>query len=72
MSLGLHVTPYGKGWAVRRHDAHRASKLFQSRDDALAAAMRYYPNRRDVILYMHDRTGRIAKRVCRPAVPRRG
>lgn len=66
--MGLHITPYGKKWAVCRHDAHRASKLFETSDAAFAAAMRYYPERRDVVLYIHDATGRIAKRICRPAV----
>lgn len=69
--LRLHVGPSGKRWYVRRSGALRAWKLFDTKEEAGKAAMRVFPRRRDGVLYIHDETGRIVRRVCRPAIIRR-
>jgi len=68
--IGLHIMPSGNRWSVRRGGSARAWKLFPTKKEAIAAAMSVFPKRK-AILYVHDDTGRIMNRCCRPIITRK-
>jgi hypothetical protein len=60
--MNQHVIPSGDRWAVRRVGASRSSKVFETREEAVAAA-RSIARNNSADLYIHDRDGRISQRV---------
>ena len=60
----VHIAPSGKQWAVRRTGAKRATKLFDTREKAMAWVWAWdNPNVRNV--YVHDDGGRVVSRLRR-------
>jgi hypothetical protein len=58
---GLHVSPRGGKWSVRRTGASRATKIFDTQSDAITEARKIAKNQRTE-LYIHGRDGRIRER----------
>ena len=51
---------YG-GWKVRRRDRKRAIRVFDSKKEAVAFAMKYAIAKAAVLLSIHDETGMVEK-----------
>jgi len=58
---GLHVVPSGSKWSVIRAGAKRASKNYQTQQEAMEVA-RNRAKREGGELYVHGRDGRIRDR----------
>ena len=58
---GIHVVPDGRGWAVRRAGASRASGLFETQKEAVRVA-RDKARSEAGELYIHGTDGRIRER----------
>jgi hypothetical protein len=59
---GQHVVPSASGgWSVRKAGSARATKTFDSQQDAIKAATEIAKNQRTE-LYVHGRDGRIRER----------
>ena len=58
---GQHVVPRDGKWAVRRAGADRATRRFDTQNEAIKAA-RDIARRQGTELYIHGKDGRIRKR----------
>ena len=58
---GQHVVPNSKGWAVRKSGASRASKVFRTQAEAVAAATKIAKTQKSEV-YIHGKNGRIRER----------
>lgn len=58
---GQHVVPSGRGWAVLRSGAERATGIFRTQEEAIARAREVARNQ-GAELYIHGRDGRIQSR----------
>lgn len=56
-----HVVPRDSGWAVKKEGASRASKVFDTQDDAIKYA-REQARKDKSELYVHKRDGTIRER----------
>ena len=56
-----HVVPDNGGWAVRKSGASRASRVFETRYDAVTYA-RQLARKKGSTLYVHGRDGTIRER----------
>jgi hypothetical protein len=56
-----HVVPSNGGWAVRRSGASRASRVFETRREAVTYA-RGLARKEGSVLYVHDRDGTVRNR----------
>jgi hypothetical protein len=54
----LHVTPHEDGWAVRGAGNEKATSIFRTQREAIAAARRIAENQRSELI-VHGRNGRI-------------
>lgn len=60
-SKGQHVVPSGSKWSVRRAGAERASGVYETQREAVAAA-RGLAKRQHTELYIHGTDGQIRER----------
>jgi hypothetical protein len=58
----IHVIPSAGRWVVRREGAQRASKAFQSKEDAVERAATWAQRIEGGEVLVHDRLGRIVLR----------
>ena len=58
---GQHVLPNPEGWSVKRSGAKRATKVFKTQAEAIAAAREIAQNQKTE-LYIHRKDGRIRER----------
>ena len=58
---GQHVLPNPGGWSVKRSGAKRATKVFETQGEAIAAAREIAQNQKTE-LYIHRKDGRIRER----------
>lgn len=57
-----HVIPKSSGWAVVKSGAERASKVFDTKQEAMAYA-RERSKVEKTVLYIHQRNGMVLKRI---------
>jgi uncharacterized protein YdaT len=53
-----HVVPHTRGWAVKRSGARRASKVYETKRDAVARG-KELAQELETELVVHDGTGRV-------------
>lgn len=58
---GQHVVPNRNGWAVRKAGAAKASKVFRTQKEAIAAATKIAKTQKTEV-YIHGQNGRIRER----------
>lgn len=58
---GQHVVPDGGKWSVRKAGAGKASKTFDTQDEAIKSA-RHLAKKQRTELYIHGRDGKIRQR----------
>ncbi len=59
---GQHVVPNGGKWAVRKAGSERASRVYATRNEAIAKGKELAKNQ-GTELYVHGKDGRIEKRI---------
>lgn len=65
MPRNLQVISTGGKWALRRSGSARATRLYSTKREAVAAGKRT-AKRDGVTLYIHGRDGRVARRIGAP------
>ena len=60
-SKGQHVVPRNKKWAVRKSGSDKATKIFDTRKEAIVQGRKIARNQ-GTELYIHGRDGRIRDR----------